>query len=126
MAHSKHRPVHLNLVQIKLPIAGIMSIFHRISGVVLVLATPLLLWLLEYSLSGVDSFQKIVETLHSPLGGGALFILLWALSHHFFAGIRYLLLDVDVGIDKPYYRYSAYLVLIAAPIQALLLTGGLL
>ncbi len=54
-----------------------------------------------------------------------LFLALWALMHHFLAGIRYLLLDVDVGVEKPLYRQTALGVLAAAPVLALILTGGL-
>jgi succinate dehydrogenase / fumarate reductase cytochrome b subunit len=45
--------------------------------------------------------------------------------HHFLAGIRYLLLDIDIGVDKPVYRQTAWAVLAGGPVLALLLLGAL-
>ncbi|MDQ7015195.1 MAG: succinate dehydrogenase, cytochrome b556 subunit, partial [Gammaproteobacteria bacterium] len=55
-----------------------------------------------------------------------LFFALWGLMHHLLAGVRYLLIDLELGVDKPRYQQSAWAVLFAAPILALLLLGGLL
>jgi succinate dehydrogenase / fumarate reductase cytochrome b subunit len=52
-----------------------------------------------------------------------LFGMLWGLLHHLLAGVRYLLLDIHIGIDKPWYRYTAWAVLVAAPVMALILAG---
>ena len=52
MQSVKSKPVFLNLMQIRLPVAGVMSIIHRVTGVVMVLSIPLLLYLLDLSLSG--------------------------------------------------------------------------
>lgn len=122
MRDSLNRPFYLNLIQIRLPIAGIMSIGHRISGVLMVLATPILIWLLQYSLSGADQFASLIDLFSSWLGKAVIFAILWALIHHLFAGIRYLLLDVEIGVDRPWYRYSAWIVMLAAPLTALIFT----
>ena len=94
------RPKYLDLLRIKLPITGIVSIAHRASGVLLVLSIPVWLYLLELSLSGPQEFQNAAE-----IANGLFFTLLaivcfWALVHHFLAGIRYLLIDLDIGVDK--------------------------
>ena len=94
------RPKYLDLRRIKLPITGIVSIAHRISGILLVLSIPIWLYVLELSLSDARGFQQASE-----ITDGLLFTLMsiacfWALVHHFLAGIRYLLIDVDVGVDK--------------------------
>ncbi len=120
------RPVFLNLLQIRLPVAAVMSIAHRVAGVVLFLAIPLCIALLSQALSGEDGFGRVISQLHSPVGKLALFLLLWALSHHFLAGIRYLLMDAHLGVRAPYFRYSAWAVLVAAPVAASLLLWGLL
>lgn len=122
---AQDRPVFLNLLQIRLPIAGIMSILHRASGLLLFLLTPGLLFMLERSLSSPQDFALVREWLGAPLSLAGLFLLLWALSHHLLAGIRFLLLDIHVGVDRPYYRYSAWLVSGTAPLLALLLLGVL-
>ena len=126
MATQTNRPVHLNLMKFRLPIAGVMSIGHRISGFFMALALPCVLYLFDVSLDGHQNFARAKELLDTLPIQIVLFLLLWALLHHYLAGIRYLLLDVDVGIDKPYYRVTAWLVMLGAPISALLLLGGLL
>jgi succinate dehydrogenase / fumarate reductase cytochrome b subunit len=119
------KPIYLNLLQIRLPVPGFMSILHRASGAFLTLAIPLAIYLLELSLSGPEGYARTHVLLDGWLARLVLLGLLWALLHHLFAGIRYLLLDVDVGIDKPRYRQSAWAVLIAAPVLAVLLLGVL-
>ena len=126
MTTTTRRPVHLNLTKIKLPIGGIMSIIHRATGVFMFLALPYLIYLLSLSLSGPDGFRQASESVHSLLGTLVVFLLMWSLAHHLLAGIRYLLIDVDLGVEKELARQSALGVTIAGPILALLLTGGVL
>ncbi|BAN69179.1 succinate dehydrogenase, cytochrome b556 subunit [endosymbiont of unidentified scaly snail isolate Monju] len=120
------RPVHLNLLQIRLPVAGVMSIVHRITGVLMFLAVPFMIYLLDRSLRSEAEFRQIADWLHSPLGAMLLFGLLWSVLHHLLAGLRYLLIDVDLGVDKTMASITAWLVLLAAPLFALLLAWGLL
>ena len=120
--NAQRRPVFLDLTKIRLPIAGLMSIGHRISGVVMVLGIPALIYLLDKSTSSPEGFAAVRETVTGLPFKVLLFLALWALMHHFLAGIRYLLLDVDVGVDKPVYQQTAIAVLAAAPLLALLLT----
>ena len=99
-SNKKPRPKFLDLRKIKLPISGMVSIAHRISGIFLVLSIPIWLYVLELSLSDARGFQEASE-----ITDGLFFTLLsitcfWALIHHFLAGIRYLLIDVDVGVEK--------------------------
>ncbi len=117
------RPVYLNLFQIRLPIAGIMSIIHRVTGVAMFFAIPLLVYLLELSLAGSEGFARSRGLLHGLTGQAALFCVLWALLHHLLAGVRYLLIDIDVGVERPAYRYSAWAVIVGGPLLALLLLG---
>lgn len=121
MLTANHRPVFLNLLQIRLPVAGVMSIVHRATGVIMVLGIPFLVYLLERSLTGPDEFAAVTALFDGLPGRIGLFLCLWALLHHLFAGIRYLLLDIDIGIEKPLYRTTAWIVLVAAPVSALLL-----
>jgi succinate dehydrogenase / fumarate reductase cytochrome b subunit len=126
MLDTKPRPVFLNLFKIRLPIAGIMSIIHRATGVVMVLTIPLLIYLLDISLTGADGFAEVKAIFDLGLVKLILFLMLWALMHHLLAGIRYLLIDIDVGVDKPLFRQTALAVTVAAPVLALILLGGLL
>ena len=104
------RPVYLNLLKIKLPVTAILSILHRITGVFMVISIPFLVYLFEWSLQGQKEFDQLVDFLSHPLMRtiGALYI--WFLAHHLLAGIRFLLIDVDIGVLKPAARASAYVV----------------
>jgi succinate dehydrogenase / fumarate reductase, cytochrome b subunit len=125
MQQAKSRPVFLNLMQIRLPVAGIMSIIHRATGVVMVIAIPLLIYLLDRSLAGEAGFADAAALFGNGLVKLLLFLFLWGLMHHLLAGIRYLLIDIDIGVDKPLYRKTAWAVIGAAPVLALILMGGL-
>ncbi len=119
------RPVFLNLLQIRLPVAGVMSIAHRAAGVLLFLALPFAIALLALALSDQEGFAQVQVLSQQPLMQGGLLLLLWALAHHFLAGIRYLLIDIHLGVQAPWYRQTAWAVLAAAPVLALLLLWGL-
>jgi succinate dehydrogenase / fumarate reductase, cytochrome b subunit len=125
MQQAKPRPVFLNLMQIRLPVAGVMSIIHRATGVVMVIAIPLLIYLFGLSLSGKAGFADASDLFANGLVMLLLFLFLWGLMHHLLAGIRYLLIDIDIGVDKPLYRQTAWAVIMAAPVLALILMGGL-
>ena len=126
MTTTTRRPVHLNLFQIRLPIPGILSIMHRATGVFMALAAPYLIYLLDQSLTNAAGYDAAVSALHSLPGVLFVFVLMWSISHHLLAGIRYLLIDVDVGVEKPLTRQTALGVIIAAPVLGLILTGGVL
>ena len=124
MALQNTRPVFLDLLKIKLPLMGLLSIAHRITGALLFLSIPVLLTLLSISLSSAAGFAQsvtIIQTLPFKLFA---LLLLWALLHHLIAGIRYLLIDLDMGVDLPQARASAITVFISGVLLAIL--GGFL
>jgi len=108
---AKSRPKHLNLFQIKLPVPGVVSILHRISGIGLFLMLPFLLFLLQASLQSPDSYIHFRAWMSFVLVKLVLLGLLWAFLHHFCAGIRYLFLDVHVGTELATARASSFAVL---------------
>jgi succinate dehydrogenase / fumarate reductase cytochrome b subunit len=111
----KPRPVYLNLVQIRLPLPGIVSILHRISGVALFLfGIPLLLAGVGASLASPESYAALKSTLAHPLPKLVLVGLAWAYLHHLCAGVRYLLLDLHKGIALPAARRSSVIVLVVS------------
>lgn len=118
---NKKRPVHLNLLTIHLPIAGVMSIVHRLSGFLMFVLTPVLVYWFDLSLRGPEGFQQAM-TFSSPWVKLAGVIIVWAIAHHFLAGIRYLFLDLDIGFEKPTYRWSAMAVLLGGAFVALVST----
>lgn len=125
MQQVKPRPVFLNLIKIRLPVAGVMSIIHRVTGVVMVLAIPLLIYLFGLSLSSEAGFADAANLFGNILVKLILFLFLWGLMHHLLAGIRYLLIDIDIGVEKPLFQQTAWAVIVAAPVLALILMGGL-
>lgn len=106
----KERPKHLALHQIRLPLPGIVSILHRISGAGLFLLLPFLLFLFDLSLSEA-TFADYQSWVGNPLVKLILFGLLWAYLHHFCAGIRFLLLDLHVAGDLEPARKTSRIVL---------------
>jgi succinate dehydrogenase / fumarate reductase cytochrome b subunit len=103
----KQRPKFLTLSEIRLPIAGFVSILHRVSGAGLFLLLPWLIYLFELSLKSPESFARFQAYTSYPLVKLFLFGLTWAFLHHFCAGIRFLLLDLHVGIEKKQSQASA-------------------
>ncbi len=122
---NRNRPVFLNLFQFRFPVAAVMSVGHRAAGVLMVLAIPFTVYLLDLSLAGPDGFARATETLDRWPVQLALFLLTWAMVHHLLAGIRFLLIDFDIGVGKRAGRRSAVLVMLLAPLFALVLCGAL-
>ncbi|EGV20397.1 succinate dehydrogenase, cytochrome b556 subunit [Thiocapsa marina] len=118
------RPVFLELWRIKLPIPAVVSILHRISGVLMVLTIPVAAILFHTALSGPDGFAAVASIMGSWPVKIVLLVLAWSLLHHLFAGIRYLFLDLGIGLDRPAARRSSWMALLAA-IAVLLIGGGL-
>lgn len=116
------RPVYLNLLQIRLPLPGLVSILHRASGVLLFLLLPLMLFLLQQSLQSESGFLQLRESISRPAFKIWLAVLLFAWLHHFLAGLRLLLLDMHIGVELPRARLSSALVLALAVV----LTSGML
>jgi succinate dehydrogenase / fumarate reductase cytochrome b subunit len=116
-AVKKEKPVFRNiglaqLIHYRLPWAGKVSILHRISGAALFLMLPFLLYLLDQSLASELSYQKFQAITNNVLVKLICLGLIWAFLHHFCAGIRYLLLDLEIGVEKKESNRSAIVVLI--------------
>lgn len=110
----KPRPKYLNLVKIRLPLPGIISIMHRVSGAALFLLIPVLLYVFQMSLASEHGFAAVRSALMTPAAKIALILAVWGFLHHFCAGIRYLVLDLDIGTDLPAARASSSAVLIVS------------
>ena len=117
----RKRPKFLALHQIRLPLPGIVSILHRISGTGLFLMLPFLLWLFDRSLGTPEDFAAFSAVVGHPLTKLLLFGLLWAYLHHFCAGIRFLLLDMHVGVDLGPARKSSVAVLVISLLLTLVI-----
>jgi succinate dehydrogenase cytochrome b subunit len=119
-AAPKTRPKYYDLNLAHLPPPGLVSILHRISGAALFFPIlPLLVYFLHTSLGTEAGFARWQQFFAYPLVKLILIACAWAYAHHFFAGIRYLLLDVHIGIDKQPARSSAVVVLALGVVGAL-------
>jgi succinate dehydrogenase / fumarate reductase cytochrome b subunit len=113
---SKPRPQYRNIsvpqiLGYHLPLAGKSSILHRVSGALLFLCLPLvILPLFALSVASPESFAAMKEWVDNPLLKLILLVLLWGFFHHFCAGIRYLILDLHIGMDKHTAQKSAGIV----------------
>jgi succinate dehydrogenase / fumarate reductase, cytochrome b subunit len=111
---NRPRPFFLDLLAIRLPIGGLVSILHRASGALLSLAIPALLYVLMLSLRSQEDFASVQSFLDGWLGGLIGLGLLWALLHHLFAGLRHLGFDIGWGEEKLRARLTAKLAMVAA------------
>lgn len=105
------RPKYLNLLQIRMPLPAIVSIMHRVSGAVLFLALPLMLWWLQQSLTSGRTFAEFQTLFSTPLAKLVMVGLLWGYLHHLCAGIRHVVMDLHYGLELETVRLTATLVL---------------
>lgn len=126
MSIKKQRPKNLDLTTIRLPLPGKLSILHRVSGAGLFLCLPILLWLFQSSVTSAETFAVFKAVAGNFLVKVILAGLIWAFMHHFCAGIRYLLLDVHVGLDKEAANLSSKIVFAVSLILTAVLWGVLL
>lgn len=123
MNNKDNRPKYLNLLKIRLPITGIASINHRISGLILFLFIPFSIYFLQLSLTNSEGFSKVLDYLSSPIIKFGLVLLTWSFVHHLFAGFRFLLIDQNIGVSLSVARKTAWFVVFAAVIVTLIISG---
>jgi succinate dehydrogenase / fumarate reductase cytochrome b subunit len=119
MSVTDSRPVYLNLLKIRQPVTAVLSIFHRLSGILMVLLLPGLVYLLNLSLSNPAGFAQVAGLLGSVPAKVAAVLICWAFAHHLLAGLRFLILDFDVGVERKVARQTAWLIHVAAALVAL-------
>ncbi len=108
----KSRPKNLDLRTIRLPLPGVVSILHRISGALLFLfGIPLLLLVLQQALRSRESYEALCAVLAHPLSKLVLLGFAWSFWHHLCAGVRFLLLDIHKGVHIEAARSSSRWVL---------------
>lgn len=119
----KPRPKYYDLNLAHLPPPGLVSILHRISGLLLFFPIlPLLLYMLQATLGSEQGYAHWREFFARPVVKLAMLAVVWLYAHHFWAGIRFLLLDLHIGVAKRPARASAVAVLVLG-IATTLLVG---
>ena len=120
------RPVFFNLLQIQLPVGALTSILHRASGLLLAVALPVAAYLFGLSLRGPDGYAEASALLGAWPMRIASIVVIWSLSHHLLAGVRHLLMDIDIGSALSSARRSAYMVNVGAAAFAIVAAAALL
>jgi succinate dehydrogenase / fumarate reductase, cytochrome b subunit len=123
-AAKKPRPKYLSLsallFEIRLPVTAWTSGLHRISGALLVLPfTAWVLYLLDTALSSEQGYRHVQSYLSMPVAKVGLVLFIWAFAHHLFAGIRFLLLDLNKGVEIHRARMSGYLCIVLGVVTAI-------
>ena len=121
---AKKRPVYRNIhitqiVGYRLPPAGIVSILHRVSGVLMFLLLPFVIWLFDVSLTSEISYERFTSTFVAGIGwlpGWLMKLvalaLIWAYLFHFIAGVRHVWMDVTHSVSLVQGRISAWVALV--------------
>ena len=113
---SEFRNIHAlrDLPSYRLPAAGWVSILHRVSGALMFLLLPFIIWLLDKSISSEISFAKFKAAMSVGIGVYpgwfiklTLLALIWAYLHHLFAGLRHLYMDATHSVSREFGRLSA-------------------
>jgi succinate dehydrogenase / fumarate reductase cytochrome b subunit len=115
-AAKKSRPQYSNIhvtqiLQYRMPLAAWVSILHRVSGALMFVLLPFVLYLLEQSLTSEVSFDNLHRIVAHPISKLIILALSWAYLHHFCAGIRHLFMDMHMALSKDGSRHSAFTVL---------------
>ncbi|MEO6145542.1 MAG: succinate dehydrogenase, cytochrome b556 subunit [Sulfuriferula sp.] len=114
------RPVYLNLLKIHLPLPGWVSILQRMSGAVLFLVLPLLLYVLQASFD-IDGYTQLREWFVMPVVKMLLTLLMWGYLQHLLGGLRFLLLDIHVGTNLNTARKLSAVTLFASGLLTLII-----
>ncbi len=108
-----------DLPSYRLPVAGIVSILHRISGFLMFLLMPLIIWMFDSSITSEISFAKLSAAFNIGIGfvpGWFMKLvalaLIWAYLHHFIAGLRHLYMDMFHAVTKEFGKSSAIVTLV--------------
>ncbi len=115
------RPVNLDLTSLKYPPTAIASILHRISGILLFLLMPVMLYLLNISLGSEEAFMALNERLQSPYWKLILWVSAAALVYHLLAGIRHIIMDLGLGETLDFARKTAVGAIVLSIISAIYL-----
>jgi succinate dehydrogenase / fumarate reductase cytochrome b subunit len=112
---ASYRNIHVTqILKYRLPPAGIVSILHRISGALMFLLLPLVIWLFDQSVTSEISYERFASAFNQGIGFVpglvvklAVLGLIWAYLHHFIAGVRHLWMDATHAVTKEFGHSSA-------------------
>ena len=126
LSGNNKRPVFLTLYLIRMPVTAVLSILHRVFGVILVIAIPFLIYQLDQSVASAEAYAEVLECFSSPWLRFFTGVLVWFFIYHLLAGIRFLIIDLGLGSELVIARKTAWLVHGLALLAAIILMGVLL
>lgn len=116
----------IDALQYRLPVAGVVSILHRASGMLMFLLLPFIVWLFDASLTSEISYSRFVSVFTAGVGfvpGWFMKLialaLIWAYLHHFIAGVRHLWMDATHAVSLEFGRQSALMTMYASGLLTL-------
>ena len=122
----------VDAVGYRLPLAGVVSILHRASGLLMFLLLPFIIWLLDVSLTSEITYERYTSAFAAGIGVVPAFVvklvvlaLIWAYLHHFIAGVRHLWMDMTHSVSKEQGRSSAVITLVSSVVLTVLLGAKL-
>jgi succinate dehydrogenase / fumarate reductase, cytochrome b subunit len=122
----------VDAVKYRLPLAGVVSILHRVSGVVMFLLLPFIIWLFDVSVSSEISYERFTAAFTAGIGwlpGWFMKLvalaLIWSYLHHFIAGVRHLWMDATHSVSKQQGHHSAVVTLAASILLTVVLGAKL-
>lgn len=118
------RPVNISPTSY-LPVIAVVSFMHRVTGVLLFIGTPYLIYLLDNALRSPAEFSDVKRLLNTLGGKFFLWAVLTVLGYHFIAGIKHLLLDCHVGDSLRGAQFGAQLTLVLVSIMAFVMGAWL-
>ena len=110
MVKNIKRPIFMDLLRIRMPVVAVLSFAHRVAGMMLCLLIPFVIYLLDLSLRNAQGYAEALAILASPPVKFVAVMLLWGFSHHLLAGIRFLLIDADIGVERDSARLSSWFI----------------
>jgi succinate dehydrogenase / fumarate reductase cytochrome b subunit len=132
---TRQRPGTMRLVdavQYRLPLAGVVSILHRVSGLLMFALLPFIVWLLDVSLTSEVSYERFTSAFVAGIGFVpgwfiklVVLALIWSYLHHFIAGVRHLWMDMTHSVTKEQGRSSAVLTLVSSVVLTVALGAKL-
>ena len=132
---TRQRPGTMRLVdamQYRLPLAGVVSILHRVSGLLMFMLLPFIVWLFDVSLTSEISYERFTSAFVAGIGflpGWFIKLvalaLIWSYLHHFIAGVRHLWMDMTHSVTKEQGRSSAVVTLVGSVVLTVALGAKL-
>ena len=132
---TRQRPGTMRLidaVKYRLPLAGVVSILHRVSGLLMFALLPFVIWLFDNSLSSEITYETFTSAFVAGIGVAPAWMvklvvlaLTWAFLHHAIAGVRHVWMDMTHSVSKEQGRSSAVVTLVSSLVLTVLLGAKL-